>query len=94
VQEVSASSPVLRDAAQECFVKAQAYFQSLLDDAVQSDACRASKRKLNTASLAEHWMGTVQGSLLLAKASRDEQVIRRNLTHFRNYMSALLQTQT
>jgi TetR/AcrR family transcriptional regulator, transcriptional repressor for nem operon len=94
VQEVSESSPVLRDAAQECIVKAQTYFQSLLDDAIQSDACRARKQKLDAASLAEYWMGTIQGSLLLAKASRDPQVIRRNLTHFRDYISALLQTRT
>ena len=84
VQEVSETNPVLRDAAQACFVQGQAYFQSLLDD-----ACRSRKRSLDTASLAEHWMSTIQGSLLLTKASRDPTVIGRNLTHFKTYLAGL-----
>jgi TetR/AcrR family transcriptional repressor of nem operon len=88
-QEVSESSPVLREAAQACFIQGKAYFQSLLDNALQSDACRAREQNLDTASLAEHWMSTIQGSLLLAKASRDHQVIRRNLTHFKKYLATL-----
>ena len=46
--------------------------------------------KLDTASLAELWMGTVQGSLLLAKASQDPAVIGRNLAHFKKYVETLL----
>lgn len=88
VQEVSETNPVLRDAAQACFVKGQAYFQSLLDD-----ACRACKLSLDTASLAEHWMSTMQGSLLLTKASRDPSVIGRNLTHFKTYLAGLLKDE-
>jgi TetR/AcrR family transcriptional repressor of nem operon len=85
VQEVSETNPVLRDAAQACFVQGQAYFQSLLDE-----ACRARKHSLDTASLAEYWMGTLQGALLLTKASCDPSVIGRNLTHFKTYLAALL----
>ena len=50
VQEVSETNPVLRDAAQSCFVKAKAFFQSMLDE-----ACRSRGVKLDTASLAHHW---------------------------------------
>jgi TetR/AcrR family transcriptional regulator, transcriptional repressor for nem operon len=89
VQEVSESSPVLREAAQACFVKGQAYVQSLLES-----ACAARNQHIDTASLAEHWMSTIQGSLLLAKASRDPQAIRRNLTHFKNYIAALFDRAT
>lgn len=87
VQEVSETNPVLRDAAQACFVKGQAYFQSLLDD-----ACRARGITLDTASLANHWMCTMQGSLLLWKASRDDAVIRENFAHLKSYIASLLDT--
>ena len=85
VQEVSEQNPVLRDAANACFLQGQAYFKSLLDDASQ-----ARNLTLDTTSLAEHWMSTIQGSLLLAKASGDAAVISRNLTHFKNYLASLL----
>lgn len=91
VQEVSESNPVLREAAEECLATGERYFQSLLDAACQSAACRARGVKLDTASLAELWMGTVQGSLLLAKASQDPTVIGRNLAHFKNYVRTLLE---
>lgn len=89
VQEVSQTNPVLREAAHDCLLKGQQYFQSLLDA-----ACRDRKVKLDTASLAEHWMSTVQGSLLLAKASQDSAVIGRNLNHFKTYLASLLEQNT
>lgn len=85
LQEVSATNPALRAAAHECLLAGQQYFQSLLDA-----ACEDRQLQLDTASLAEHWMSTVQGSLLLAKGARDPMVIQRNLTHFRSYLAALL----
>jgi TetR/AcrR family transcriptional regulator, transcriptional repressor for nem operon len=88
-QEVSETNPVLREAAHDCLLKGQQYFQSLLEA-----ACHDRKVKLDTASLAEHWMSTVQGSLLLAKASQDSAVIGRNLRHFKNYLSGLLGKST
>jgi TetR/AcrR family transcriptional regulator, transcriptional repressor for nem operon len=88
VQEISETNPVLRDAAYSCLAKGEEYFQSLLDA-----ACRQRQLKLDTASLARHWMGTMQGSLLLYKASRDPDVVRDNLSHFKNYLAGLLNTQ-
>jgi TetR/AcrR family transcriptional regulator, transcriptional repressor for nem operon len=85
VQEVSESNPVLREAAEECLAKGERYFQSLL-----TAACRARGVKLDTASLAELWMSTFQGSLLLAKSSQDPAVIGRNLHHFKAYLAQLL----
>ena len=72
VQEISETNPVLREAAQTCFVQGEAYFKSLLDD-----ACRSCHQTLDTASLARHWLGTIQGSLLLWKASRDAKSLPR-----------------
>jgi TetR/AcrR family transcriptional repressor of nem operon len=87
VQEISETNPVLRDAAYACLAKGEEYFQSLLDA-----ACNQRNIELDTASLARHWMGTMQGALLLYKASRDPAVIRDNLTHFKNYLSGLLES--
>jgi TetR/AcrR family transcriptional regulator, transcriptional repressor for nem operon len=88
VQEVSETNPVLREAAQQCFVKGQTYFQALLDE-----ACHSRGITLDTASLANHWMCTMQGSLLLWKASRDDNVITENFRHLRSYLATLLGEQ-
>lgn len=85
VQEISETNPVLREAAHRCLHGGEAYFKTLLDAAGSS-----RHLQLDTTSLAEHWMSTIQGSLLLAKASRDSAVIARNLTHLKNYFRSLL----
>jgi TetR/AcrR family transcriptional repressor of nem operon len=84
VQEISETHPVLRDAAQTCFVSGARLFQKLLDE-----AGRDAGVELDAASLAELWMATLQGSILLAKASRDEAVISGNLRHFKQYVESL-----
>jgi TetR/AcrR family transcriptional regulator, transcriptional repressor for nem operon len=84
-QEASETNPALRDAAQACFASAQARFKALLDA-----ACRSQRKRLDTDSLAKLWMATIQGSLLLGKASRDESVIRDNLGHVKEYFKRLL----
>ena len=85
VQEVSETHPALRDAAQACFVSAA---QQLTD--LFNAACRAKRRKLDTAGLAKLWVATLQGSLILYKASRDEAVIANNLRQVREYVRMLL----
>jgi TetR/AcrR family transcriptional regulator, transcriptional repressor for nem operon len=81
VQEVSETHPALREAAHACFLHWQERFRALLDD-----ACRSTHQELDTASLAALFMATIQGSLVLYKASRDDSVIRGNLEHVREYM--------
>jgi hypothetical protein len=45
---------------------------------------------IDTASLSQMWMATLQGSLLLAKASREDSVIPANLRHFKRYIESWL----
>jgi TetR/AcrR family transcriptional repressor of nem operon len=85
-QEVSETHPHLRDAAQSCFASGEAQFQKLLDD-----ACHQHALRLDTDSLAQLWMATLQGSILLAKASRDDSVIPENLRHFKRYIETLVE---
>lgn len=86
VQEVSETHPTLRDAAQACFASAE---QQLAD--LVAAACRAQRRKLDAAGLAKLWIATMQGSLILYKASRDETVIGNNLRQVREYVRMLLE---
>jgi TetR/AcrR family transcriptional repressor of nem operon len=85
VQEVSESHPELRDAANQCLANGERRFQSLLDE-----ACGATGRQLDTASLARLWSASIQGSLLLYKASRDERVFAENMGHVHRYIETLL----
>jgi len=85
VQEVSESNTPLRDAANSCLANGRRLFKQLLDA-----ACRNRRPDLDTDSIAKLWIATLQGSLLVHKASRDNSVIGDNLRHFRNYVESLL----
>jgi len=84
-QEASETNAALRKAANACFVHNQERFKGLLDG-----ACRKAGKKLDTASLAVMFMATLQGSLLLARASKEDAVVPGNLRHFGAYLEGLL----
>lgn len=82
VQEVAETHPALREAANACFKMGEARFKATLD------AARAhTGAQCDTASLASMWMATLQGALILHKASRDEDVVRLCLEHARTYIA-------
>lgn len=84
-QEVADTNPRLRDAANVCFLNAATRFQALLDD-----ACKDVRKRVDTASLADLWIATIQGSLILSKASQDASLIRRTLEHVKTHIAAYL----
>jgi TetR/AcrR family transcriptional repressor of nem operon len=86
VQEVAETHPRLRDAANDCFTALQGRLKCLLDD-----ACRSRRIKRDTESLAALWIATLQGALVLCKASRDERVIPGSLRHVRAYIASQLE---
>jgi len=77
VQEVAETNPVLRQASQRCFDHAEGRFGAIMS---------AASPDVDSIALARLWMATVQGSLLLYKASGDESVIFSNLKHVRKYI--------
>jgi TetR/AcrR family transcriptional repressor of nem operon len=81
VQEVADTKPRLRDAANVCFLNASTRFRALLDD-----ACKDARKRVDTASLADLWIATIQGSLILSKASQDASLIRRTLEHVKAHI--------
>jgi TetR/AcrR family transcriptional repressor of nem operon len=85
VQEIADSNEPLREAAGLCFSSARDRFTALLDE-----ACRGSRKRIDTASLASLWMAAIQGSLILFKASHDETIIHRNLQHVKSYIESQL----
>jgi TetR/AcrR family transcriptional repressor of nem operon len=85
VQEVSESHPVLRAGAQACFAAGEQRVRDLLDA-----VCRARGLELDTTSIAKLWVGTIQGSFLLAKASRDDAVVATSLGHVKRYIQSLV----
>ncbi|MCA9128180.1 MAG: TetR/AcrR family transcriptional regulator [Planctomycetales bacterium] len=87
-QELADGATPLREAANSCFVNAERRLKSLLDA-----ACRSHSVHLDTGALASLWMATLQGSLILFKASGDDGLIPRNLQQVRNYISSLLVTK-
>jgi hypothetical protein len=68
-----------------CFEKAGGQFQAMLDK-----ACEAAPQRVDTASLTSLWMATIQGSLILYKASGDTDVFRRNFDHVKQYIAGYL----
>lgn len=84
-QEVSETNSTLRCAAHICFANAESRFKVLLDE-----ACKSKGVELDTVSLASLWIATMQGSLILCKASQDESVLAKNLKHVKDYITARL----
>jgi TetR/AcrR family transcriptional repressor of nem operon len=87
VQEVSESHPALRESAQSCFAAGELRFKTLLES-----VSREQQIQLDSASLARLWIATLQGSILLAKASRDDGVVPASLTHVKQYILSQVKT--
>lgn len=85
VQEVAGSHPRLCEAAQRSFAQHGAGLTQLLEEAAASRG-----RQLDCPGLARLWLGTIQGSLILAKASGDDSVVAASLRHVRSYILGLL----
>lgn len=86
-QEVSATHPELRAAANACFVHAGERFTALLRDAAES-----RHAELDAAAHADLWMAALQGALVLAKASHDESVIPTTLQLTRDLIASRFDT--
>ena len=83
-QELSDTHPELRKACAEKFDGFANSIRGLLD------AARSSKTKIDTQSLAEHFLSVMQGSFILAKAKQDIGVFKNNMEHLRRYLHSAL----
>lgn len=88
VQELSATHPSIRSVCASCFDSAAQSFKRDLDEAKVRYAPRA---RWTTQSLAEHLTAVVQGSIIIAKARQDPNVMVESLMHFREYLKCLFE---
>lgn len=84
VQEVWQTHPDLRNEAKRCFEQASGRLETALQDAAEYAGA-----DLETKRLADLYMATIQGSLILFKASHDESVIPMNLSRVKQYILGL-----
>ena len=86
VQELSTTHPEIRSLCAQKFAQWTGGFKQELDAAKAKYAPHA---RLNTHSLAEHFLAVLEGSLIIAKAKQDPGVMEQNLQHFKQYLRSL-----
>jgi TetR/AcrR family transcriptional regulator, transcriptional repressor for nem operon len=86
--EMAETNPAIRDLCARRFTQ---WGQSLKHDLDAAKALHAPHAAFDTASLAEHLLVILQGSMVLAKAQRDAKVFERNLQHFKRYLKDLFE---
>lgn len=88
-QELSDTHPELREQCAQRFAEWTALLRAELD------AVKAKHRpsaQIDTASLAEHLIAVIQGSLILAKAKQDFSLVETHLNHFKAYLESIIKT--
>ena len=85
-QELSATYPGIRTLCDRKFSMFADMLKQIFDEAKQRYAPRL---RIDTRSLAEHFIAIFQGALILAKAKQDTKVIEKNIRHFRQYVETL-----
>ena len=83
--ELAAANPTFRSASHKAFGR-------WLDDVEKliNEAAIASKKDLKPRELAELFVATLEGSLIMARARGDHAIIEKNVASFREYMRLAL----
>jgi len=87
-QELSDTHPGIRSLCAERFADWVELLKKDLDEAKKR--CAHGSR-VDTQSLAEHFIAVIEGSLILAKAKRDMSVMEKNLRHLKSYVQGLFE---
>jgi TetR/AcrR family transcriptional repressor of nem operon len=87
--EMAGSNSAMRELCARLFAQWAESFKRDLDDA---KAQRAPQAAFDTASVAEHLVAVLQGSVILAKAHQDAKVFERNLQHYTRYLKQLFES--
>ncbi len=85
-QEISATHPAIRKRCEEGF----ATWENLLIQCVEGVKREYSPTlDINTKSLAQYFIATFEGTLLLAKANNDTRVVEEGIEHYKQYIQML-----
>jgi TetR/AcrR family transcriptional repressor of nem operon len=85
-QELSDSHPRMRSLCVRRFTEWAAHVKRELDGA---KAKYLAKSRLDTESLADHFIAIIEGALIIAKAKQDMKVLEKSLLHYKSYLQAL-----
>ncbi|MBI5873752.1 MAG: TetR/AcrR family transcriptional regulator [Candidatus Omnitrophica bacterium] len=88
-QELSATYPGIRTLCDKKFSMFADMLKQILDEA---KAIYAPRLRVDTKSLAEHFLAIFQGALILSKAKQDTKVIEESIRHFRRYVASLFKS--
>jgi TetR/AcrR family transcriptional repressor of nem operon len=85
-QELSFTHPELRGACEDSFSRMAIDFET---DLAEAKAAHAPQAEFDPKEVAMLYVTIIQGSLMLAKTSKSNAVLHRNLEQFRQYLHAL-----
>lgn len=88
-QELSDSHPEIRARCAVHFTRLAELFKDILEE---TKAQYAPGTRLDTQSLADHFIAVLEGSILLAKAKGDRRIIEKSLSYFKQYLKTLFET--
>ncbi len=89
-QELSETHPEIRSLCASYFAQWTDALKKDLDEAKTKHAPRVS---FDTQGLANHFIATLEGSLILAKANQNTKVIEGNILHLRQYLKTLFSSE-
>ena len=82
---------MLRTMCDDAFTQWAAGLKTMLDEVKKRYAPRA---RIDTRSLAEHFLAVFEGSLILARARNDVAPVQAQLGHFKRYVNTLFKEAT
>lgn len=85
-QELSETSPAIRSACGRHF---EEWAELLKEDLEEAKARYAPRTSVDAQGLARYLISVIEGSLILARTTRDIGVIEDNLRHFKQYVRSL-----
>lgn len=89
-QELADTHPGIRSLCAERFAGWAEFLKKELDEAKTR---YVPGSRVDTQSLAEHFIAVIEGSLILAKAKQDMSVMEKSLRHLRSYVEGLFEEQ-
>ncbi len=85
-QELSKTNQPIRMACSDYLCRMSGLLGQFLDEAKTK---YAPEKKIDTQSLGETLVSLIQGSFLMAKARQDQDLVERNMDHFKTYLKSI-----
>ncbi|MBI4716161.1 MAG: hypothetical protein HY760_09550, partial [Nitrospirae bacterium] len=86
--ELSGTRPEIRS---QCARQFAQWAEGLKQDLEKAKEEYRPRTSINARELAEHLIAVIEGSLILAKANQDREVVGRNLKHFKQYLKSIFE---